>query len=122
MTDFKPGSLVFLNEPMTSTNPAEGAQICADMVNKVLEAGGYGIIVTHLYELLSVIGDRCGSLVMEVEEDGNGVKCTYKVKNRPPYCQSYALELARKYGLCDEKDGGRMEFLNRLAEQAVTGL
>ncbi len=105
-----PHTLLLLNEPMTSTNPEEGAAICCDMVNLILQKGGRGIIVTHLYELFGMLDEkgvdrsRIGSLVTKtlLDESGSTVK-TYKVEEREPEYKSYALELSRQAGITLEQ-------------------
>lgn len=115
----KPGALVFLNEPMTSTNPDEGAEVCADMIDKITARGGFGIIVTHLFELFAIAGERCGSIVMQTVEDGDTAKRTYKALKQPPIHLSYAIELAEKKGICDRQDEGRTRFVEQILK--ITG-
>ncbi len=100
MGQLKPGAFVLLNEPMTSTNPDEGAEICRDMIEKITAAGGSGIMVTHLYELFSLLDGDYGSLYMQSipQPDGSAVH-TYKVLAAAPECESYAVELAHSAGI-----------------------
>lgn len=95
-----PGAFVLLNEPMTSTNPDEGAEICRDMIKKITAAGGSGIMVTHLYELFSLLDGDFGSLFMESipQPDGSALH-TFKVIAAAPKCESYAVELAHSAGI-----------------------
>ncbi len=116
----KPGALVFLNEPMTSTNPDEGAEICGVIIDKIILKGGFGIIVTHLFELFSIVGETCGSIVMQTVEDGDTAKRTYKAIKQPPIYRSYAIELAEKSGICDRHDNNRTLFVEQVLK-AVGG-
>lgn len=105
-----PYTMLLLNEPMTSTNPDEGAELCCDMVSLILEKKGRGILVTHLYELFDLLDKKgipqsaIGSLVTEtlIADDGSTQK-TYHVAERKPECRSYALELSRQAGITLEQ-------------------
>ncbi len=114
----EPGALVFLNEPMTSTNPDEGAEICADMIEKIKSKGGFGIIVTHLFELFSIVGETCGSIVMQTVENGDSAARTFKALKQPPIYRSYAIELAEKSGICDRSDKERVQFIEQVLKKA----
>jgi len=105
-----PHTMLLLNEPMTSTNPDEGAALCCDMVSLILEKKGRGIMVTHLYELFDLLDKKgidpaaIGSLVTEtlLASDGSTQK-TFHVAERKPECRSYALELSRQAGITLEQ-------------------
>lgn len=100
MGQMKPGAFVLLNEPMTSTNPDEGAEICRDMIDKLTAAGGSGIMVTHLYELFSLLDGDYGSLYMQsIPQPDGGALHTFKVIAAAPECESYAVELAHSAGI-----------------------
>jgi len=114
MEQMKPGAFVLLNEPMTSTNPDEGAEICRDMIEKITTAGGSGIMVTHLYELFSLLSGDYGSLYMQSipQPDGSALH-TFKVLATAPECESYAIELAHSAGI-RYKDA---DFIRSLGEK-----
>ncbi len=114
MGQMKPGTFVLLNEPMTSTNPDEGAEICRDMIKKITAAGGSGIMVTHLYELFSLLGGDYGSLSMQsIPQPDGGAVHTFKVLAEAPKCESYAVELAHSAGI-RYKDA---DFIRALGEK-----
>lgn len=106
-------SLVLLNETFSSTNFAEGLYLAQDVVRILRRVGARVIYSTHLYELgeraeevnQAVPGDsRIISVVSSpVENEPTApqteVKRSYKVEVRPPLGQSYAREIAARYGI-----------------------
>jgi DNA mismatch repair protein MutS len=106
-------SLVLLNETFSSTNFTEGLYLAQDVVRILRRIGARVIYSTHLYELgdraeelnQSVPGDsRIISVVSSPVENGSpaapaGLTRSYKVEIRPPLGQSYAREIAARYGI-----------------------
>lgn len=94
-------TMVFLNEPFTSTNPSEAEPLLAESILRLAETGATTFVVTHLYDLYEplreVMGSRLQSLVTRSRADACG--CAYWVEKRPPDGVSYAREIARTYGL-----------------------
>ncbi len=110
-------SLVLLNESLSSTNPGESLYLAQDIVRVLRRVGGRAIYSTHLHELggraaelnQSVAGDSEIISVVSSPVDGDvseplaEVKRTYKVEIRPPLGQSYAREIAARYGISYEQ-------------------
>jgi DNA mismatch repair ATPase MutS len=106
-------SLVLLNESFSSTNVTEGLYLAEDVVRMLRRIGARVIYSTHLYELgnhaenlnQSVLGDsRVISIVsspVEARSPDSPTEITrsYKVEIRPPLGQSYAREIAARYGI-----------------------
>jgi len=106
-------SLVLLNESLSSTGFTEGLYLAQDVVRILRRIGARAIYSTHLYELgnhveelnQSVPGDsRIISVVSSPVENGSPasqteLKRSYKVESRPPLGQSYAREIAARYGI-----------------------
>ena len=110
-------SLVLLNETLSSTSFSESLYLAQDIVRILRRVGARAIYATHLHELAkradelneSVPGDsKIMSLVSSpmderASENGAGVKRTYKLEVRPPLGQSYAREIASRYGISYEQ-------------------
>ncbi len=120
-------SLVLLNESLSSTSFGESLYLALDIARILRRIGTRAIYSTHLHELAdrvgalndSVPGDsKIISLVSspiagDIPERFDEVKRSYKVEARPPLGQSYAREIAARYGI-------RYEQLERiLTERGV---
>jgi DNA mismatch repair protein MutS len=106
-------SLVLLNESLANTSFGESLYLAQDIVRILRRAGVRAIYSTHLHEL----GDRVEELNESVPGEGKiisvvsspieekaatgqpGVRRSYKVEARPPLGQSYAREIAGRYGI-----------------------
>lgn len=118
------GSLVLLNESLSSTSAGESLYLAEDLVRILRRVGACAIYSTHLHELAnraealnaSVPGDsRVISVVASPVEaqapaTGEATRRSYKVEVRPPLGQSYAREIAARYGISYE---GLEELLSR---------
>jgi DNA mismatch repair ATPase MutS len=110
-------SLVLLNESLSTTNSGESLYLAEDIVKILRRVGARVIYSTHLHELAnrvaglnqSIPGDSLIiSLVSSpVEDNSQGplteIKRTYKVEIRPPLGQSFAREIAARYGILFEQ-------------------
>ncbi len=110
-------SLVLLNESLSSTNPGESLYLAQDLVRILRRVGARAIYSTHLHELgsrsaelnLSVKGESEIISVVSSPVDGDlsnplvEVERTYKIEIRPPLGQSYAREIAARYGISYEQ-------------------
>jgi DNA mismatch repair protein MutS len=110
-------SLVLLNESLASTSSGESLYLAQDVVRILRRVGARVIYSTHMHELGgradelndSVEGDSMIVSVVSspVEADGESstgeIQRTYKVEARPPLGQSYAREIARRYGISYEQ-------------------
>ena len=106
-------SLVLLNESLASTSFGESLYLAQDLVRILRRIGTRAIYSTHLHELAnrvdelneSVPGDsQIISVVSSpvdtvVDTNGAEVNRTYKLERRPPLGQSYAREIAARYGI-----------------------
>ena len=122
-----PDSLVLLNESLSNTSYGESLYLAQDIVRILRRVGARAIYSTHLHEL----GNRVEELNQSVPGDGKIISVvsspideeiptgqpvvhrSYKVEARPPLGQSYAREIAGRYGI-------RYEQLEKiLAERGV---
>jgi DNA mismatch repair protein MutS len=106
-------SLVLLNESLSNTSFGESLYLAQDIVRILRRVGMRVIYSTHLHELAervemlnqSVPGEsKIISLVSSPVEEGvsrapDEVRRNYRVENRPPLGQSYAREIAGRYGI-----------------------
>jgi hypothetical protein len=110
-------SLVLLNESLSSTSFGESLYLAQDIARILRRVGARAIYSTHLHELAnrvdalndSVPGDsQIVSVVSSpvdtvVQANGAEVVRTYKLEIRPPLGQSYAREIAARYGISYEQ-------------------
>jgi DNA mismatch repair protein MutS len=106
-------SLVLLNESLSSTSFGESLYLAEDLVMILRRIGARAIYSTHLHELAnkvdelndSVPGDSKIISIVSSPIDASGrangadVNHTYKPEIRPPLGQSYAREIAARYGI-----------------------
>lgn len=116
-------SIVIMNEPLTSTSPMEGSQICADLIKTLLDLNASGIIATHFYELYDFLPaiekahpGKTGSLITltRPDPDSDIAIRTYKIKTGAPQKKSYALEVAASHGIT------LRQIMNRFEERDIT--
>ena len=109
-------SLVLLNESLSSTSFSESLYLAQDIVRILRRVGARAIYATHLHELAnkadelndSVPGDsKVISVVsspVDTSVQANGeIIHTYRLEVRPPLGQSYAREIAARYGISYEQ-------------------
>jgi DNA mismatch repair ATPase MutS len=106
-------SLVLMNESLSSTSFSESLYLAQDIVRMFRRIGACLIYSTHLHELanradelndsvpgdskvVSIVSSPVGPASQDAKEE---IISTYKVEARPPLGQSYAREIARRYGI-----------------------
>ena len=105
-------SLLLLNESLTSTSEGESLYLAQDLVRAMRMLGVRAIFATHLHSLAEQVeainaetaGDsRLISMVAGMQPAGDngpaGVKRTYKIEPGPPLGNSYARDIAARYGI-----------------------
>ena len=103
-----PRSILFFNEPMTSTSASEGARICVDLLSDLAKQEVPAMLVTHFNHIwpeleaafasLGLSG-RLHSLVMTARETPEGVQYLYKLEEAPPLPSSHARAVVAEKGL-----------------------
>ena len=102
-----PESLLLLNETFSTTSFEEGYFIAADAVRAILRLGTRTIYNTHMHKLAqdldTVINTKEteGKAVSLVAETKEG-KHSFRVRIAPPEGQSFARDIAEKYGVTYE--------------------
>jgi hypothetical protein len=100
-------SLLLLNETFSTTSFEEGYFIAADSVRAILEKDARTIYNTHMHKLAQEldtainIGGAEGKAVSLVAETKDG-KHSFRVIIAPPEGQSFAKDIAEKYGVTYE--------------------
>ena len=103
-----PASLLLLNETFSTTSFEEGYFIAADAVRAILKLGTRTIYNTHMHKLAmdldTVIntGEAEGKAVSLVAETRDG-RHSFRVIIAPPEGQSFARDIAEKYGVTYER-------------------
>ena len=99
-------SLVLMNESLSTTNYTEGLYIAKDIMKVLNYIGSLVVYNTHMHELAASLESievsnkyKIISLVMGIEEG----KRSYKAMIAPPTGNSYAMDIARKYGILYEQ-------------------
>lgn len=105
-------SLVLLNESLSSTSFSESLYLAQDIVRILRRIGTRAVYSTHLHELASSVDELNASVpgdskiisVVSSPMDVNGrtdanIQHRYKLEIRPPLGQSYAREVAARYGI-----------------------
>lgn len=101
-------SLVLLNESFASTSHTESIIISKDIIRYLCSLGAYACFNTHVHELGEIVEDINafdgikGNAVSVVMENKEG-KRMYKIVYRKPDMQSYAYDIAYKYGITYEQ-------------------
>ena len=100
-----------MNESLSSTSFSESLYLAQDLVRILRRVGARAIYSTHLHELANRVDELNDSVAGEsrvisivsspIEPDGaaDGLNRTYKLEVRPPLGQSYAREIAARYGI-----------------------
>lgn len=102
-----PDSLLLLNETFSTTSFEEGYFIASDALRAILRLGTRTIYNTHMHKLAQDLdtvintGESEGKAVSLVAETKDG-KHSFRVTVAPPEGQSYARDIAEKYGVTYE--------------------
>jgi hypothetical protein len=108
-----PCSLVLLNETLAGTAASEAEALARDAVRGLRLLGARAVYVTHLHDLALAVDQinattpgtsLVGSLVADAEdangsEDGPEHRRTFRIHPGLPRGQSYASDIARRYGI-----------------------
>ncbi len=93
-------SLIILDEIIVGTNPRQGAALAQAILEQLIETGSIIVVTTHYSELkeLPAMDDRFqnGSVSFDTET----LRPTYRLRTGIPGI-SYAIEIAKNYGLGD---------------------
>jgi len=107
-----PNSMVLLNESFSSTSPGESYYLMKDIVSALKLLGVRAVVATHLHDLAESIEhinkevegtSRLISMVAGIREGtehGDTLSNrSYKVRSGRPQGKSFAMDIARQYGI-----------------------
>lgn len=96
-----PGSLVLLDEIVTSTDPQEGEALAQAIIEKLLALDTYLIVTTHYNHLKTLSGQNSRIVNAGMEFDLKGLRPTFRLLMRIPG-RSYGMEIGHRLGLPQE--------------------
>ena len=118
---------LLLNEPFTSTNPAEAASLLKDIVAELYQKNVTLILVTHIHDvyesLCKLNRANLRSYVTCSKINGKEIYYTFQLEERAPDMLSYARLLAYEYGFSAEKllnDPNEKTAINRFIQGGVS--
>lgn len=98
-------TLILFDEPFSSTSLKDGLYILGEVVAALSDIDAYGIIITHIHEAFEYIkgntqikSDKIDSLVALMQSTETGQRSYFIVRNAP-IGESYAVDIAKKYGI-----------------------
>jgi hypothetical protein len=96
-----PRSIVIMNEIFTSTTLQDATFLSEKVMERIMDLDLICVWVTFIHEL-SRLGEKTVSMVSTVDPT-NPDKRTYKVVRKEASGRSYAMSIAEKYGLTEER-------------------
>lgn len=94
-------SLVILDELGSATDPAEGQALASAVLEHLRSRGVYVVATTHFSKLKSYAREHGDIMISSMEFDQQDLKPTYRyIENT--IGQSYAIQIARRYGIDEE--------------------
>ena len=115
-------SIVFLDEPMHSTPPIEGASTSMSVIEHIGRLPGTrAIATTHYFSITELASQRSAhfqNVSMEAIPMANGFSFPYKIRNGPSF-QCIALELLQDSNLPERVITRAMEWKNKLCAREV---
>jgi len=117
-------ALVLLDEPVTSTDPAEGAALASALLCRLAEAGVKVVATTHYSVLKGLAHERPGFANASVEFNIETLSPTYRVIQGQPG-GSAAIEIAGRLGMDRALLGdarARLQGDNRVLETLLSDL
>jgi len=97
----RPGSLVLIDEIVVGTNPRQGAALAQALLEKLVESGASIVVTTHYGELKELAAGDRRFMNASVSFDVETLAPTYRLHVGAPGA-SYALEIARNYGVPED--------------------
>jgi DNA mismatch repair protein MutS2 len=96
-----PGSLVLLDEIVTSTDPQEGEALAQAIIENLLALNTYLIVTTHYNHLKTLSSQNSHIVDAGMEFDLQGLQPTFRLLIGTPG-RSYGMEIAHRLGLSQE--------------------
>jgi|GEM_PF-5862476 len=103
MSKVDSNSIIFFNEPYTSTNPNNAIELLDKIIMEICVKNTTIFVVTHLYEiykiLLKKLGIQLNSYVARTSIDNNNINYDYIIEQRPPDMLSHMHAIAKDFGI-----------------------
>ncbi len=101
LNKFTQNSLVLIDEAFTSTSSVEAIPISANFINELCKRDGKCIFITHYHELCETQPKikECGEKIGYLHTEAQGEHRSYLIQNGKSDANSYAQNIAKKYGL-----------------------
>ncbi len=106
-------SIILIDEIASSTEPKEGEAIAYGIIKKLIEKKSLFIITTHYQGLKQIALTEKNVMNASMEFDEDNFLPLYKLQIGK-YGKSYALTIARKYGLAEDIIKNSEEYLNSI--------
>jgi DNA mismatch repair protein MutS2 len=94
-------TVVLLDELGTATDPVQGAAIACAILEKLEGKGSLVFSTTHIIDIAGFVQRKEGMINASMEFDNKTLSPLYKLKVGEPG-QSYALEIANRYGMPED--------------------
>lgn len=107
------GTIVLMDELGTGTDPAQGAAIACAVLYNLKEKGALVFATTHLIDIVGFVHKTEGMLNSSMEFDLETLSPLYRLKVGEPG-QSYALEIAKRFGMPGETISSAKEMLGSM--------
>ncbi len=107
------GTLVLMDELGTGTDPAQGAALACAVLNNLREKGSLVFATTHLIDIIGFVHRTEGMVNASMEFDREALSPLYRLKVGEPG-QSYALEIAKRFGMPQDTISSAKEMLGSL--------
>lgn len=106
-------TIVLMDEMGTGTEPAQGAAIACAVLNNLKERDALVFATTHLLDIAGFVHRSEGMVNASMEFDQETLSPLYRLKVGEPG-QSYALEIAKRYGMPEDTISSAKEMLGSL--------
>ncbi|NWF53052.1 MAG: endonuclease MutS2 [Nitrospirae bacterium] len=94
-------TVVLLDELGTGTDPVQGAAIACSILEKLWEKGSLVFSTTHIIDIAGFVHRKEGMINASMEFDNKTLSPLYRLKIGEPG-QSYAFDIAKKYGMPED--------------------
>jgi DNA mismatch repair protein MutS2 len=106
-------TIVLMDELGTGTDPTQGAALACAVLYNLKEKGALVFATTHLIDIVGFVHKTEGMLNASMEFNQETLSPLYRLKVGEPG-QSYALEIARRYGMPEDTISSAREMLGSM--------
>jgi DNA mismatch repair protein MutS2 len=106
-------TIILMDELGTGTDPAQGAALACAVLYNLKEKGALVFATTHLIDIVGFVHRTEGMLNASMEFDQETLSPLYRLKVGEPG-QSYALEIARRYGMPEDTISSARDMLGSM--------